>query len=113
MRRSRAASIARGPDRGAKVPVERAASAIESSSEGETRQSFCPSNQRLRRVGETSGAFARLLLPEKLLIHTERWEMRRDLCVLAGICVLLAAPAGMSQSDPQRPGESPSQQTTV
>src|SRR2546429_1072522 len=69
--------------------------------------------QRLRRVGETSGAFARVLLPEKLLIHTERCEMRRDLCVLAGICVLLAAPAAMSQSDPQRPAESPSQQMTV
>src|SRR6266699_2892829 len=69
--------------------------------------------QRLRRVGETSGAFARVLLPEKLLIHTERCEMRRDLCVLAGICVLLAAPAAMSQSDPQRPAESPSQQPPI
>src|SRR5207249_6395093 len=69
--------------------------------------------QRLRSVGETSGAFARVLLPEKLLIHTERCEMRRDLCVLIGICVLFAAPAAMSQSDPQRPAESPSQQMTV
>src|SRR5205809_602298 len=34
--------------------------------------------QRLRRVGETSGAFARVLLPEKLLIHTERCEMRSE-----------------------------------
>lgn len=64
-------------------------------------------------MGETSGAFARLLLPEKLLIHTERCEMRRDLCGLAGICVLLAAPGAMSQSDPQRPAESPAQQMTV
>ena len=39
--------------------------------------------------------------------------MRRDLCVLAGICVLLAAPAAMSQSDPQRPAESAAQQLTV
>jgi carboxypeptidase C (cathepsin A) len=39
--------------------------------------------------------------------------MRRDLCVLAGICVLLARPAAGSQSDPQRPGESPSPQITV
>ena len=39
--------------------------------------------------------------------------MRRDPCVLIGICVLFAAPAAMSQSDPQRPAESPSQQMTV
>src|SRR5215469_14066427 len=80
---------------------------------GETAQSFRSSNQRLRRVGGTSCAFARLPLPEKLLIHTERCEMRRDLCVLAGICVLLAAPASMSQSDPQRPAESPRSRTGV
>ena len=39
--------------------------------------------------------------------------MRTDLCVLAGICVLLAAPAAKSQDDPQRPAESPSQQMTI
>src|SRR5437773_5776440 len=39
--------------------------------------------------------------------------MRRDPCVLIGICVLFAASAAMSQSDPQRPAESPSQQMTV
>ena len=39
--------------------------------------------------------------------------MRTGLCVLGGICVLLAAPAAMSQSDPQRPAETPAQQMTV
>src|SRR5204863_13258 len=39
--------------------------------------------------------------------------MRGVPCVLIGICVLFAAPASMSQSDPQRPAESPSQQMTV
>src|SRR5438477_53091 len=37
--------------------------------------------------------------------------MRRDPCVLIGICVLFAAPAAMSQSE--RPAESPSPQMTV
>src|SRR5215469_17771518 len=39
--------------------------------------------------------------------------MRRNLCVLAGVLVLVAVPAVMGQSDPQRPAESPSQQMTV
>ena len=39
--------------------------------------------------------------------------MRSDLCVLVGICLLLAAPAAKSQDDPQRPAESPSQQMTI
>ncbi|HEX8766575.1 MAG TPA: hypothetical protein VF740_15505, partial [Candidatus Acidoferrum sp.] len=39
--------------------------------------------------------------------------MRRELCVLAGIFALVAVPAAMGQSDPQRPTESPSQQVTV
>jgi len=39
--------------------------------------------------------------------------MRRDPCVFVGILVLLAAPAAMSQGDPQRPAESPSQQMTI
>ncbi|HEX8838638.1 MAG TPA: hypothetical protein VF748_16975 [Candidatus Acidoferrum sp.] len=39
--------------------------------------------------------------------------MRRELCVLAGVFVLAAAPAAMGQSDPQRPAESPSQQMTI
>src|SRR5437763_9080404 len=39
--------------------------------------------------------------------------MRRDACVLVGICMLFAAPVAVGQSDPQRPGESPTQQITV
>ena len=39
--------------------------------------------------------------------------MRRNVCALVGVCALLVAPAARSQSDPQRPGESPSQQMTV
>jgi carboxypeptidase C (cathepsin A) len=39
--------------------------------------------------------------------------MRKDTCVLVGIFALLVAPAAMSQSDPQRPPESSSQQVTV
>ncbi len=39
--------------------------------------------------------------------------MRRDPCVLVGILLLLAAPASRSQSDPQRPAESQSQQMTI
>src|SRR5215831_7886517 len=39
--------------------------------------------------------------------------MRRDPSVLLGICVLLAAPPAMGQSDPQRPGESSLQQMTI
>ncbi len=39
--------------------------------------------------------------------------MRRDACVLVGICMLIAAPVAVGQSDPQRPGESPTQQLTV
>ena len=39
--------------------------------------------------------------------------MRRDRCVFLGVCVLLAAPSAIGQSDPQRPGESSSQQMTI
>src|SRR5437764_10426930 len=39
--------------------------------------------------------------------------MRRNVCALVGVCALLVAPAARSQSDPQRPTESPSQQITV
>src|SRR2546429_25198 len=69
--------------------------------------------QRLRRVGETSGAFARVLLPEKLLIHTERCEMRRDLCVFAEFVLPRPPRAPMTKAPPPRPGNPPPKKTPV
>ena len=52
-------------------------------------------------------------LPENFVIEDGEVRNEKRPCVLVGIFALLVAPAAMSQSDPQRPPESQSQQMTI